>query len=250
MPRPIRVAYTIPYGAQFGAIRAGGARRHQGCDYHCPIGTPIYGTGDGGVVVARGYQPDPNSGAGNYITINYPNHRTTDMHMREASPLPNGAHVGPTTIIGYVGLTGNAVNASPPGSHDHHQLTVGGILTDPEAFYGTSTAGSGTPITLTRKTPTMYLKYDTKGAGYLFTDAGFTILTGQEWELFKRLIRANVEGDFANPTVDPFLAGEMTIIAAAIRRTNPAPATVSSAPIDYAALAKAVNDDAAKRLAQ
>ena len=148
MPRPIRAAYTIPAGAQFGAPRANGTRIHQGCDYHCPIGTPIYGTGPGGVVTHIGYNGDPNTGSGHNITVIYPGSRITiDMHMREASPLRVGSTVNEHTILGYVGITGNAVNASPPGSHDHHQLTINGKLVDPEVFYGTTTAGeSGTPI--------------------------------------------------------------------------------------------------------
>ena len=46
---PIRASFTIPSSAQFGALGQGG-RHHQGTDYHCPIGTPIYATGDGRVV--------------------------------------------------------------------------------------------------------------------------------------------------------------------------------------------------------
>lgn len=98
---------------------------------------------------------------------------------------------------------------------------------------GTATASLDlTPVDLTRKNDDMQLKYDTNGAGYLFTDNGYTVLTGQEWELFKRLKRANEAGDFANPNIDPFLAGEMAIIAGAIRRT--------ATPVDVAAIAGAV----------
>lgn len=143
--------------------------------------------------------------------------------------------------LAWVKANGARYGVTFPLAFDHNHGRYDGITLAGEL---------GTTITPTRKTPTMYLKYDTQGAGYLFTDTGSTVLTAQEWELFKRLIRANQEGDFANPTVDPFLAGEMAIIAAAIRRTNPAPGAGSSAPIDYAALARAVNDDAAKRLAQ
>ena len=90
------------------------------------------------------------------------------------------------------------------------------------------------PVILTRETTPMYLKYDTNGAGYLFTDLGSTVLTGQEWELFKRLKRANEVGDFAVPTTDPFLPGEMAIIAGAIQRTAPTPAP-APAPVAVAA---------------
>lgn len=145
MSGPIRDAYTVPSGAEFGAPRAGG-RHHQGTDYHCPIGTPIYATGDGHVVsnvAETGY----GIGFGNYVSIAYTDGRMTlDGHLRERSSLAVGTLVTSRTIVGYVGITGNAVYADPPGSHDHHQVWLNGILTDPAAYYGTSTAGTGTPI--------------------------------------------------------------------------------------------------------
>ena len=143
MPRPIRAAFTIPYGAAFGAIRAGGRRRHNGCDYHCPQGTPIYGTETGGVVEHIGYNGDPWMGLGHNISIRYPTGRTIDAHMQFRSPLRVGQTVGPDTLVGYVGLTGNAVNASPPGSHVHHERRkTNGLLVNPENHYGLTTAGS------------------------------------------------------------------------------------------------------------
>lgn len=142
MPEPIRIAYTIPYGAQFGANRANGTRKHQGTDYHCPIGTPIYATGDGRVV-SNVVESGVGVGYGNYVEVVYPGGRLTlDGHLRERSPLPVGAPVNSDTIVGYVGITGNAIYADPPGSHDHHQVWLNGVLTDPAGYYGTSTAGS------------------------------------------------------------------------------------------------------------
>jgi hypothetical protein len=147
MPHPIRAPFSIPAGAQFNAIRAGGARRHQGTDYHCPIGTPIYATGDG-KVVSNVRETGVGIGFGNYVIIGYPGGRQTlDGHMSERSGLAVGTAVTADTIVGYVGLTGNAIHADPPGSHDHHQVWLGGKLVDPQAYYGTSTAGeSGNPV--------------------------------------------------------------------------------------------------------
>lgn len=144
MPRPIRAAFNIPYGAAFGAARAGGARRHNGTDYHCPIGTPIYGTEEGGRVTSFGYNGDPWIGSGHWVTVTYPSGHTTDMHMRERTRLAKDAPVGTGTVIGYVGLTGNAVNASPPGSHLHHERRKpNGLLVNPEAFYANSSVAGG-----------------------------------------------------------------------------------------------------------
>ena len=140
MPQPIRGPYTIPSGAQFGALRQGG-RRHQGTDYHCPIGTPIYATGDGRVISNIG-ETGVGIGYGNYVLIAYAGGRVTlDGHLRERSPLAVGTVVNSSTVVAYVGITGNALYADPPGSHDHHQVWLSGVLTDPAAYYGTTTAG-------------------------------------------------------------------------------------------------------------
>lgn len=146
MPGPIRSGYTIPAGAQFGAARQGG-RHHQGTDYHCPIGTPIYATGDGRVVSNIG-ETGVGIGFGNYISIAYPGGRTTlDGHLRERSPLTPGTIVNSSTIVAHVGISGNAIYADPPGSHDHHQVWLNGNLTDPAAYYGTTTiADSGSTL--------------------------------------------------------------------------------------------------------
>lgn len=145
MPRPVRAAYKIPWGAQFGAMRAGGKRKHDGTDYHVPIGTPIFGTENGGRVTGRYFDA---GGYGFYVTVTYPSGRTLDAHMREHSPLPVGSPVGVNTIIGYVGLTGNAITADPPGSHDHHERwTNAGVRIDPDARYRLEPAsGNFTPI--------------------------------------------------------------------------------------------------------
>lgn len=145
MPRPLRFGrYVIPRGAEFGAKRAGGARKHQGTDYH-PLdnkdGEPIFGTGPGGVVTSINYNPDTISGLGHSVGVTYPGRRTLDGHMRERTPLALGSPVTAHTQIGVVGHTGNAVNASPPGSHTHHMLWVSGKLIDPESFYSAEPAG-------------------------------------------------------------------------------------------------------------
>ena len=146
MPRPIRAPYAIPSGAEFGALRQGG-RHHQGTDYHCPIGTLIYATGDGRVVSNVG-ETGVGIGFGNYVSIAYLGNRVTlDGHLRERSPLAIGTIVNSSTVVGIVGISGNAIYADPPGAHDHHQVWLNGDLTDPAAYYGTDTADSGsTPI--------------------------------------------------------------------------------------------------------
>lgn len=156
MPGPMRSAYTVPWGAQYGAARQGG-RHHQGTDYHCPVGTPIYATGYGHISANVG-ESGYGIGFGNYVSIVYPGGRQTlDGHLLHRSPLPVGTAVTPNTIVAEVGLTGNAVYADPPGAHDHHQVWLNGVLTDPAAYYGTSSAGGGsTPLPVTPPPPPPY----------------------------------------------------------------------------------------------
>lgn len=150
MPRPVRAGFTTPYGSAFGAIRAGGARKHLGTDYHAPAWTAIYGVADGGRVAGIGENHDPNMGFGHSITVVYPGGvKTLDAHMVTRTPLSYGSTVNSNTIIGYVGMTGNAVNGSPPGPHDHHQRWHNGVLVNPEDVYRAQpSAGGGgsTPI--------------------------------------------------------------------------------------------------------
>lgn len=150
MPHPIRIPWQVRTGwDEFGAARPGLGVPHRGFDYHVPIGTPIYGTGPGGVVKQNSPGAAGANSFGNNITIAYPGRVTVDAHMQARSPLPVGARVDQTTIVGYVGNTGSAAGVVWRGlGQDHHELRVVGVLTDPIAYYGTTTAGGiGTPIT-------------------------------------------------------------------------------------------------------
>lgn len=155
MPRPIRDPYVIPYGAAFGAQRAGGKRRHNGTDYHAPPGTPVYATGRG-VVRHVGYSGDAQLGLGHNIMIDYDDGSTLDGHLQSSPTAAHGIRAGSrvteTTRIGSVGRTGNAVNADPKGpwngNHLHHERrNLKGLLVNPEVYYGAAPDyASGTPI--------------------------------------------------------------------------------------------------------
>jgi hypothetical protein len=173
MPHPLR-SFNIPPGAQFGARRLSG-RGHAGTDYHPKSnkdGDPIYATLDGGRISAKGYGPSPVNGFGHWVKIAYPGGvETTSAHMREPSPWSVGAAVGSSTVIGYVGHTGNAVIADPPGSHVHHELRVSGVLRDPFAYYGGASApATAAAAEITPTPPT--IQGDTMGAIYLRVKAG------------------------------------------------------------------------------
>ncbi|TFD47564.1 hypothetical protein E3T46_17360 [Cryobacterium sp. Hh11] len=121
----------------------------------------------------------------------------------------------------------------------------------------------------TRKKKSMYLAWDTNGTGYLVTDQGwFGLPSMQYYDLFKRLLNSTadapqtfnkLETDMMNnvlrglslnnntqaaaPTID---AGAIAKVVAEAVRSQIGDVNVT---IDEAAIAKAVNDDAAARLA-
>ncbi len=143
MRLPIRDAYTVPYGAAFGAVRAGGARTHQGWDLHAPEGTPIF-AGQRGKVIARGYT----SGYGNYADIIYPGSihiRYAHMQFPAALRQYQSWDIGEPQL-GLVGKTGSAAYGDPPGAHLHVEVRVLGSLTDPAKFFTTPALAGSTGI--------------------------------------------------------------------------------------------------------
>jgi hypothetical protein len=183
MPHPIRIPWTVRKGwDEFGAPRpnlAGG--KHNGFDYHVPVGTPIYGTGPGGRVTQKGTGAGPNS-FGNNITIAYPGRVTGDAHMQSPSPLAVGAWVDQNTIVGHVGNTGSAAGVVWQGlGQDHHELRVGGVLTDPISYYGNSSTagGGGTPIPPIAEETDMLLKLSALGFWTLYTSEGMYVIGAQ-----------------------------------------------------------------------
>jgi len=156
----------------------------------------------------------------------YGSYRVT-THCRASGSAPHGFQTYAWSWLNHV----NQIDDGADFYQYNNGQTLNGSVDLVRSLNGAELAQTGSlipitpdpPVILSRKNTPMYLKYDTNGAGYLFTDLGSTVLTGQEWELFKRLKRANEVGDFAVPTTDPFLPGEMAIIAGAIQRTAPVP---------------------------
>lgn len=138
MPHPLRSWQTRPGWSEFGAPRPNGSwKTHRGFDYYAAEGTPIYGTADGGRVVAIRYNPNPFSGFGHSIRIAYPNGvETLDAHLQARTPLQLGDPVDTDTVIGAVGKTGNAWRTIWRGMrNDHHEVFVDGVRVDPIEFH-------------------------------------------------------------------------------------------------------------------
>lgn len=141
MPHPLRSWHTRPGWSEFGAPRPNGSwKTHRGFDYYAPEGTPIYGTADGGRVVAIRYNPNPLTGFGHSIRIAYPNGvETLDAHLQARTPLQLGDPVDTDTVIGAVGKTGNAWRTIWRGMrNDHHEVFVDGVRVDPIEFHQTT----------------------------------------------------------------------------------------------------------------
>lgn len=220
MPHPIRgfslAEMLRPGWSEFGGWRAHGT--HQGFDYYCPEGTPIYATGNGQITGKGG----PTGDAGWQVTVQYDGYTTRNVHMRSSSPLAIGARVNSSSVIGYVGATGNATNIIWNGKrHLHHEVYVNGNTVDPLNFHGNLLgAGGGTiPIeptpTLPRKeSRPMYLIRTTDGTVGLVTDSGYVALGNPAHiTLFERMFNAY-------PSFDTFNGTERNVILGYIRAAS------------------------------
>ena len=89
------------------------------------------------------------------------------------------------------------------------------------------------------------LRLDTQGTGWFLTDRGaVTIDTTDDAKILRRVLDAK-EYLVAE---DRVLPGEIAVYQKYVARANGTTATAAGVAIDYAALAKAVNDNAAKRM--
>jgi murein DD-endopeptidase MepM/ murein hydrolase activator NlpD len=98
-------------------------RPHWGIDYACPIGTALFSTADGIVIIAK-----KSSSYGYYIVIKHGNYTTTYAHMSKLS-VEKGDKVKKGDCIGFSGNTGRST-----GAHLHYEIRLNGTPIDPELF--------------------------------------------------------------------------------------------------------------------
>ncbi|MGI6097539.1 MAG: M23 family metallopeptidase [Dethiobacteria bacterium] len=127
-----RLAATPSIWPAYGRITSGfGTRRspfnryriefHEGIDIAAPLGSPIYATADGKVVVSA-YR----SGWGNLVRLDHGyGYQTVYAHMSRRAVKP-GDSVKKGEIIGYIGSTGYST-----GPHVHYEVHVRGVAVDP-----------------------------------------------------------------------------------------------------------------------
>jgi hypothetical protein len=169
-PSPNNIA-----GATYGMTRYGGTKEHKGIDLAGPVGTPIYAQFDGvigGKVISTqpnkilvndnyvyppGYSGDKDAG-GNRISvtskINGQTVTNSYMHLRAGEPFGINPRTGSPwalndriyagEIIGYIGVSGNAIGGIP---HLHLKTMEGTSIVNPSKYLNATVTITSTTIT-------------------------------------------------------------------------------------------------------
>lgn len=103
----------------------GTSKFHEGMDFACPVGTPVYATGRGRVVFA-GWQ----SGYGNLIEIDHGYQYTTRYAHLSKISVREGQNVERGELIGQVGNTGKST-----GPHLHYEVRFRSKPQNPINYY-------------------------------------------------------------------------------------------------------------------
>ncbi len=128
-----RLPLAVPLRGQFDINSGFGARVdplnhrsaiHEGLDFGAPIGTPVYATGEGVVVLAQSWDR-----YGNTVEIDHGNGITTRYAHMSRIKVKTGQRVNRSTVIGLVGNTGRST-----GPHLHYEVRVSDTPKDPIKF--------------------------------------------------------------------------------------------------------------------
>lgn len=103
----------------------GTVKMHEGMDFACDTGTPVYATGDGEVTVAQWH-----SGYGNLIEINHGYGYTTRFAHLSKLNVKAGQKVHRGDLIGLSGNTGKST-----GPHVHYEVRLRDVPQNPVNYY-------------------------------------------------------------------------------------------------------------------
>jgi LysM repeat protein len=98
-----------------GGRKSQGLHGHNGVDLASPVGTPVFASAEGRVIVSR--QGGYNGGYGTYIVISHPNGTQTLYAHMSANKVSVGQQIAQGQTIGAVGLTGRTT-----GPHLHFEV--------------------------------------------------------------------------------------------------------------------------------
>jgi LysM repeat protein len=98
-----------------GGTRSQGLHGYNGVDLAAPVGTPIYASADGEVIISKG--AGWNGGYGSYIVIKHGSGVQTLYAHNSKNIVSSGDRVSKGDVIGYIGATGKAT-----GPHVHFEI--------------------------------------------------------------------------------------------------------------------------------
>ena len=117
----VKNGYVINSNGKFGS-RWG--RKHEGLDFSCPTGTPIYAADGGTVTKAATF-----GGYGNCVIIKHDNGQETLYGHCSKLNVSQGEKVYKGQVIAAVGNTGRST-----GAHLHFEIHIGGSAVDPWSY--------------------------------------------------------------------------------------------------------------------
>lgn len=236
---------------------------HRGADFAAPTGTPILASHDGRVRMA-GWVGGAFEKGGNlvYLTAHDNSYETSYQHMVSAPIVSVGQNVSKGQVLGYVGSTGYSF-----GPHLHFELWLGG----PAWSSGSRAVDPAPHIDQIQPTPESLqesndMKVITGGTVALigeYETSVYTSMAGAQGFSIEANSKAygNVSGftgDQVTTLINEAQARRSNLIKDIVKDLQPIIATEVAkalenvtgvtATIDVAAIAKAVNDDAALRL--
>lgn len=239
---------------------------HNGNDYGWGNGKQIYAAAAGRVSFIRWSAEtltnNRHGGYGNYLIIDHGDgYATLYAHLPTSAMLVVlGQEVTQGALIAWMGDTGNAA-----GVHLHFEVRYRGSIVDPNQFFGSSaTSGSATDQTpikivsflmaLTDNEQKELLDLTRSIAGYLFK-GGESVTAGKpgiDFDVRSVLGRINAIGEATFSGGTSMVDGGKSIAVSLSEINANVTAVAERVPgtgsdIDYAALAKAVNDEQDKR---
>lgn len=108
-------SYAGYYMRPVSGVRTQGIHGHNGVDIGAPVGTPIYASAAGQVIISA--SGGWNGGYGNYVVVKHANGTQTLYAHNSSNAVSVGQSVTQGQVIGYVGQTGRAT-----GPHIHFEI--------------------------------------------------------------------------------------------------------------------------------